>query len=419
MLAIVNFLILSAVLKVQELIPYIEYTKPVLLALIVGLVGYFFVSEPTRPHYRLSRAPFNCWLLFSIGMVIGLPTSLYFSQSMNFLLYSYTTILVLMMLVVRNLATIPRLEKSGLSFVFGFLMLGTAIVVAPRSYTSGDGPPRLTVTYSYDPNDIAMVAGMSIPFIMYWMWRGGFFMKGICLVSLLLTVFLIYRTGSRGGMVCAAVSFTSLLLMPELGGFMRLGLLSAMLFGGAAATQTHTFRSLIEGVKGEDYNATAEDGRLEIWKRGIGYAARNPLTGVGVKCFEIAEGTLSGRDNNVRGVRWAAAHNSFVQVLAETGLPAFLCWMGMIGSSYWGIRRQRSNLRPWRYDPDIRPFYAFAGAVQCSILAYCVGGFFLSAGYTPFLYLLVAYSLAISNIGDEWFDVLLDEEEEWDSEEAA
>ena len=52
-------------------------------------------------------------------------------------------------------------------------------------------------------------------------------------------------------------------------GLLLRGLMAlAVAAGGASVTQTSTFQSLISGLRGEDYNATAEEGRLQVWIRG-------------------------------------------------------------------------------------------------------------------------------------------------------
>jgi uncharacterized membrane protein YccF (DUF307 family) len=39
---------------------------------------------------------------------------------------------------------------------------------------------------------------------------------------------------------------------------------------------------------------------------------------------------------------------------------------------------------------------------RCSIIAFLVGGFFLSVGYFAVLYVVFAWVLALANIGDQW-----------------
>jgi len=138
----------------------------------------------------------------------------------------------------------------------------------------------------------------------------------------------------------------------------------------------------------DDYNVTSDTGRKEVWRRGWGYFKDNPWTGVGVSNFKIAERTR-GYDLQPGLRRGVTTHNSFLQILSETGLPGFLFWFGMIGSGFVGVRRSQRRFSSSR-DPADLVFVQLGDAVFLSLLAYCVGGFFLSQGYSPYLLVLLA-----------------------------
>ena len=70
----------------------------------------------------------------------------------------------------------------------------------------------------------------------------------------------------------------------------------------------------------------------------------NPLLGVGPGNFQTAEGTLSPlaeRQQYGVGVRWNAAHNSFVQIGAELGFPGLALFVAVIVSAFVALRRGR------------------------------------------------------------------------------
>src|SRR2546422_9855684 len=91
-----------------------------------------------------------------------------------------------------------------------------------------------------------------------------------------------------------------------------------------------------------DYNTTSETGRLKIWERGLNYMAGRPVLGVGAGNFPVAEGTISPlarlQERGI-GVRWGAAHNSFLQVGAELGIPGLLLFIGLIATTFMSLRR--------------------------------------------------------------------------------
>ena len=145
-----------------------------------------------------------------------------------------------------------------------------------------------------------------------------------------------------------------------------------------------------------DYNMTTEGGRVKIWNRGLGYIAAHPLLGVGVRNFQVAEGTISPLARRLeygRGVHWNAPHNTFIQAAAEIGIPGLLLLVAVIGSALVALRRVA------------RFGAAGSGAPEASRLAQCltaalagfvVGAFFLSLAYADMLYTLVALALALA-----------------------
>jgi O-antigen ligase len=138
----------------------------------------------------------------------------------------------------------------------------------------------------------------------------------------------------------------------------------------------------------EDYNTTAEVGRIEIWKRGLSYFARRPLTGVGANNFSMAEGTISPHASRQQfgvGVAWLAPHNSFVQILAELGAPGILLMVSIIYCAFRALSRGRAALAA--AFPTAQPM---GQALTGSLVGMLVGVFFLSHGYSAMLYSLIA-----------------------------
>jgi len=147
----------------------------------------------------------------------------------------------------------------------------------------------------------------------------------------------------------------------------------------------------------QDYNYTDSGGRLLIWQRGIDYMLDRPVLGVGAGNFGAAEGTLSAsatRWRFGRGLKWSVAHNSFVQAGAELGIPGLLLFVSAIAGAFIAVRRVRL-----RRGAGIPPGPArLAQALTASILAFVVGGFFLSLAYSDMLYVLLALAAALGKV---------------------
>ncbi|MFO0945482.1 MAG: O-antigen ligase family protein [Planctomycetota bacterium] len=412
MVGIVQVLVAVMVFKVQELIPALAVIKPLLLALMFGLAVqlYNFFARPPGPGFRLWRTPFLFWTLFSLGLVATIPLSLHPGGTVEFLVMRYLAIVLLVLMISRNLDDVFSLEKTTRSVILSALALGCAMVVMPEVIQVPDEPTRYTVGGTYDPNDLAVLMAMSLPFCIHWFSRGGIFFKILATCAGLLAIYAILKTGSRGGLLSlGTVMLYTILFNRQIGMFFRGTLIAGILVGGLAATQTTTFQMLLEAAHGQDYNTSSSDGRLQIWKRGIGYAFTRPVTGVGAACFETADGMLSGR----RGGKWSTAHNSFIQVVAETGFVTFTLWILLLVSTFRELKRQRILLQEWSDDHEASTCLLLGSTVRCALLTYLVGGFFLSLGYFPMLYLAIAYAIGLGNAADSIAMDLEEEEEDW------
>jgi O-antigen ligase len=84
-----------------------------------------------------------------------------------------------------------------------------------------------------------------------------------------------------------------------------------------------------------DYNYFDETGRLAIWERGIDLIVLHPVTGVGVAGFD--EAIADQRTAAGLPPRWQTAHNAFIQIGAETGIPGLALFVAMIVTAFTGF----------------------------------------------------------------------------------
>src|SRR6185295_7168359 len=133
----------------------------------------------------------------------------------------------------------------------------------------------------------------------------------------------------------------------------------------------------------QDYNMTSDVGRVKIWKRGIGYMLDRPLFGVGMRNFQVAEGTISPRarlrDRGV-GVWWGAAHNTYVQAGAELGVPGLLFFLGMFATAFASLRRAARNAL--RVRPAGSEVSRLAQSLMAALVGFAAGAVFLSLAYS-------------------------------------
>jgi O-antigen ligase len=101
------------------------------------------------------------------------------------------------------------------------------------------------------------------------------------------------------------------------------------------------------------------------------------------------------------------AHNSLVLCLAETGLAGTALWLGLFYFTFRDTKRaaayqaqQALAAEPEGAKPKRAGVPCQSMVIQVSLIAFAVGGFFLSRTYTPPLY--VYLGLAVAAAQGEW-----------------
>lgn len=123
-------------------------------------------------------------------------------------------------------------------------------------------------------------------------------------------------------------------------------------------------------------------GRVRIWEAAWRFAVTRPLTGGGF----LASHYQNLVDQVVSGTAARAAHSIWFEVLGEHGFPTFAVWLSIIVT---GVIYSQRVVRLTRDRADLKWAYDLARMAQVSIVAYAVGGTFLSLGYWDFFWTLI------------------------------
>jgi O-antigen ligase len=114
-------------------------------------------------------------------------------------------------------------------------------------------------------------------------------------------------------------------------------------------------------------------------------AASHPLLGVGIGCYREANARYAPELGE------HDAHNTYVSLAAEMGLPGLLLWLGLVGSVLAQVRRRRARL-----EADDRMIQFLW--IERAVIGFLVASLFASyAGVTVF-YLFLAVLWAASNV---------------------
>lgn len=203
-------------------------------------------------------------------------------------------------------------------------------------------------------------------------------------VAAALCMLCILFTFSRGGFLTLVLVGGLLIWRSRqrfvVGTLLALGLCGFLLFSSDQITQDYVERTSSISDYQEDGSA---QGRINAWKTSWRVFLDYPWTGVGPNNFISVFMRYSPESD-----RFRVAHNAYLQLLAECGLPALLLFLSAIGVTLWRLQRLRVlTTQPW-VEVQARMF-------QISIAAYLLGSMFLNTAYSELIYYLMGMTVGL------------------------
>jgi len=247
----------------------------------------------------------------------------------------------------------------------------------------------------FDSNDIAYIAISLFPFsISVLLGSYRLHAKILALTGLLLSVLLTLYTGSRGGFVGLMTLMFLFLFLPIQRVKKSYKAIVIMLLIALAIINVNKInmkRYLTLEDLSQDYNLTDEFGRKQIWKRGLQIFIENPITGVGVTGFAEAIGEMREKED-LPSQTWQTAHNSYLLVMAETGIFGGIVFIYLIGQCVKTFNQFR-KLKEASVETD---FGTMSGFLLIGFIAQLFIAFFLSQGYSMIFSLYFAISAVLN-----------------------
>jgi O-antigen ligase len=282
--------------------------------------------------------------------------------------------LVVYLLIV-NIVTTPSRLRTTLWLLIGLsAVLAVQGIQQHKAGVGWAGQPTLDggritwIGIFEDPNDLALAFVIVAPLLLGSIFGRGFFIfKVVPLAFLLLLVYGIYLTNSRGGVLALMASFAYFFIKRSrfrvLGGIVGLSMAALIFLFGPSRL----------GMLSAEESSSA--GRLDAWYHGFQLLKSSPVFGAGMNMFT--------EDFPI------TAHNSFVLAFAELGIVGYLVWVALLYVTFKTFTIIQKN------DPRLAS-YAFG--LQAGLVGFGAAAFFLSRTYILLPYLLVALSAAMLNI---------------------
>lgn len=284
---------------------------------------------------------------------------------------------------------------AGATFtaVYGVLAQPSAATVA-TSAAAASGLNRLAGTFG-DPNELAavLVAGVALSAAIVFNRQCSPLLRTAVAIADLLMLSGVFLTLSRGGLI----SLTAMILV----GVMITGRhrAKAMVAGAVVAGVVALLFFAVASPEARDRITKSDggSGRTDIWKVGWRMVEAHPVRGVGASNFQntsihylLASPGAIQFDQYLVDVP-SVAHNAYLQVLAETGVPGLAMFLAIIAACVTLAMRAMRIFRN-RGDPEGE---ALCTATVLGLAALLSAYFFLSEEHSKDLWLMLSLCPAL------------------------
>ena len=362
----------------EDWIPGLAAVHVAKIAAILTLAALVFSSGSIRWYL-----PWEVIFLLLLGVQLWLtvPFSPVWRGGAFYKTLDFSKVLLLVVVMIQVVQSMKRLR--WILFVQAASVAAIAITTIVNAHMRR-GRLEGVLSGSYgNSNDLALMIDISLPLCLALaLTTRSYWKKLAWAFAMLAMIYTVFLSASRAGALALVIvaliclwqfgvkgrRFYLVLLVP-------IAMIVLWLHGGHSLRERIGQTSLDPTTNSQKTEASeSAQARKELLLKSLEVTAEHPLFGVGPGNFVVISGM------------WHATHNSYTQISAEGGIPAFLLYVLIL----W---RAIANLRAIRkYPKTEKGIRVFSMALEASLAAYLVGSFFASVAYLLFPYCLVAYS---------------------------
>jgi O-antigen ligase len=309
------------------------------------------------------------------------------------LFLSYSSFFLLFIITLSIVDSLPRLRWVLFAANLGVALGSIRIMEEWRQTGTRAG------IMVYDSNYFATSAVLVLPFaffmVLHCKRRWERLSYGACLA---LSLFGITLCASRGGFLALLVA--SLHLVRRSSHPLRnLVVISVVLFPLMFLLPVSPMQRFLHPGKDEKHS---EQSHLIAWRSGLHMIEAHPFAGVGLGRFRMAVTRYMDIADEQRAQELARAgvatrtiaHNTYLEVAAELGLPALVVFASILFFVYRSLERACKRARA----VGSQFLYDAARGLQAGFVGFLVGAFTISAEYTKFLWLVIFLSMCLPSL---------------------
>lgn len=283
-------------------------------------------------------------------------------------------------MIVKLVTTERRMQALFGILVFShvlLLILNPQVVLNPavRSYIQGN-------TFLGDGNDYSLSVTIVLPMCLYLILRTKSIwlrlLWGAALISLILGI---VGTQSRGASIAVACVFLYLWWegRRKIVGLVLLAVMGASIVSYAPDVYFDRINTIV------DYEQEGSAmGRIMAWKTALRMAHEHPWLGVGSGHFAVKLGTeFRPPEFGLENLPWLTAHSMYFLLIGELGIPGITFLLAVLFGNY--LRNNKLMYEARDRQSALSKLFMMLNA---SLVAFAVGGAFLSVAYYPHLYVL-------------------------------
>ena len=368
------------------------------------LLGYMFGSLTV---FKYIGAVCFIYALIYLGFRLGYPVYLRSLQARFFVLlyiiatisyftksvknselevspfFSYTSFVLLLFITVTVVDSVRRL-RWVVFFIIGSADLASLYVLREWQKYHGISKDFRPGWVTGDPNYFTVSALIALPMAFYF-FLGLKRQSGrlFCIGSLCLTMAAVTVAASRGGFLGLMLAFLFVIWNTK-HRVRNIAIVATVVLSlGMAVPRSPLKRA---------FNPNSDDmkgvhARLIGWRAALRMIQKHPLMGIGLGNFKnsVTDYEVDEKVTNL-------AHNCYLEIPAESGLPALFLFLGILYTTYRSLGRVRTSSAQGGV-----PFLQHVAlGLQAAILGAAIALFFVSAQYTKLFLLAVFLSIPLA-----------------------
>lgn len=283
---------------------------------------------------------------------------------------------------------------------YGVMAIAAVVVLVSTRYFGEMDMGRISLSSSGtigNSNDLAAHLLFLTSFLLYVVLdtRRNILFRGIAILLIGYSLYVILGTGSRGALVALGVGGIFFLIKAQLK--VRIGFVLAVILMVTIlpAVLPEATKARLGSLFGEEHKEAEESeaSRSYLFWTSVEYSFAHPLFGVGPGQFSNFEGAQAIAESR-RG-NWHATHCSWTQVSSECGIPALIFLSLALGTSLLPLYRCYSRAKELGVADVARTSFC----LLIGTITLLVAVTFLSQAYNFYFALLIGLAIATARAG--------------------